>query len=594
MFNAIRTISIGRLLLALAVSVFLWAYVQFNVIQEVTATYNNIPLKVIYPSEQSNYIVLNQQTTIPGTINVDVSGTSDAVHNLIPTNINATLDLSSYTNDFNGSVKVMVSLKDKVDGVNQLTADPETIPVQIEQKITKTLPVQVVTSGTPPNYISIGQIQLDTTQVTITGPESQVAQVMTATVPVDVANYSSTTSFQRKIVLLDKNNQTVTSNDLTASPDSVKVTVPVQSEFDSKTVPIEVTTKGNPFAGYTVGSIDYSPRIITVYGPPSILANVKAVQTAPVDISGASTTLTATTTLQLPGGVTTPNTQDTSLQVSIDFVPLESQKLVFVPLEAQNLGDGYSIDPAYIPITVTLTAPADILQEVSANDVHASVDLSGKNAGHYSNLPVTLQVPSIGISTSLASPSSVSLTVIPPATPTPRPTATPTPVPLPTYTPTPFFIPHTATPTASPSPTIGPSTTPTGTPGGKTAATTTPVPTTPSVVIAPSSSAIERDLPNATTPISSSVPITPTVTPATTPSPPSVTPTVSSAIITNSLLLTPTVMLTTNTLSAGTTSIPATVQTVAPTVSTVILTALPLTPPRTVLFKASDRRYHII
>lgn len=569
MLNAIRTISVGRLLLALAVSIFLWTYIQLNVIQETTATYNEIPLKIIYPPEQS-FVVLHS-SQIPRTISVNVSGTSDAVHSLIPTNIIATLDLSSYQRDFNGSVKINVTLTDKVDGVNNLIPAPADVAVQIEQRVTKTLPLQVLSSGTPPSYISIGQIQSDTSDVTVTGPQSEVSQIVSATVPVNVSNYSSTTTFSDNVVLLDKNGHELVSDDVVPSPKSVKLTVPVQSEFDSKTVPIEVTTKGQPFAGYTVSSIDYSPRIVTIYGPPGTLINVQAVQTTPVDITGASTPLTATATLQLPGGVTTPSTENIALQVTINFMPLESQKLVFVPLEVQNLPTGYSVEPAYLPITVTLAAPANILQEVNPGDIHASVDLAGKTSGHYDNLPIVLQIPSIGIKTSAASPSSVSLTLIPPATATPRPLPTATPVPLPTYTPTPIYIPPTATPTASPT-TPPHTTTTTQTPVAKVETTPSPVPPSPAGVV-PSSSAIERVPP---TTISGG-----SLTPAATP-PSSTLPTATSSNVTPEILgTTPT--------AANSAPILVTVQITTPAVPSTTPSQLPVTPPKTLLFQTSHQ-----
>lgn len=467
-----KSISIGRFALALVLASFLWGYIQLTQFPETSATFPSVPLTVIKPP---NGLIVRSQ--IPNHVSVDVSGASDTIHGLNIENINAKLDLSKYTGPSTVNVPVKVN---PVDGVTFIS-HPETVAVQIEQEISKTLDISINLKGLPPDYIKVGQPTLGTDKVTLSGPKSVVDQVVSATVAIDISSATTEIDSQQKISLLDKNGLIVTDDQLVTDPATVTVKVPIQSQFNSRPVPVEVQTTGTPAPGYVVSAATSDPTLVTIFGLPDAVSKIKTVKTRPIDISGASRIVTATAQLEVPGGVAT---SIDNVRVTLTFTQLTDARVLIVPLEFQNLPSGYSVTPATIPVSVTLSGPLNILQQVQINDIHAFVDFTGKPDGKLDNLPVQLDVPSSV--QAKVEPTSVTLTLLLPPTPTPLPTATPRP--LPTYTPIPLptstHTPLPPTPTiSSPTPAAGAASNSAATATGR-APTSTPKPT-PAAVVEP-------------------------------------------------------------------------------------------------------------
>jgi YbbR domain-containing protein len=518
MLNLFKSMSVGRLALALVVALFMWGYIQITQFPESSGTFQGVYLSI---KNLPDGYILRHASQIPQTIKVSASGPADAIQRLSSNSINAILDFKDHT-DFTGDLKV--SFDKPPDGV-KFVADPETVAVQVEQKITKTLPVTYISKGSPASYSTVGEPTLNPTKVTIVGPKSVVDFAAKASVSVDISNYTGNVVLQSPVSISDINNQAITDTDLQVSPTNISVTLPVSSQFNSKPVPIEVVTQGSPASGFVPVSIKTDPTYVTITGLPSDINQVNTIKTTPVDINNASDVVTATTTLILPERVITNNSS--TVEVTLTFSTMGAQRLVVVPLEFKNMPSGFSVSPTEIPISVTLAGPVQMLGQVQISAVHASVDLSGKSEGQLVNLPVQVEVPP-DIQPK-ADPATVSLTLlaIPTAKPRPLPTFTPQPPtvvilpPAPTNTPTSNAK---SSPSISP-PTPSPSSTPPSAPTGVTitAALTTsagpsPKQDTPIATLTPIATTTDPNLATPTdiatsTPTSSSKSTLPQVTP---------------------------------------------------------------------------------
>ena len=82
------------------------------------------------------------------------------------------------------------------------------------------------------------------------------------------------------------------------------MTLPAQTTRGAKTVPVRYSIKGQPAAGYQIGSIQTTPASVNISGEADVLQNVTALETAPIDITDRRQTLVQDVPLIVPPGVT--------------------------------------------------------------------------------------------------------------------------------------------------------------------------------------------------------------------------------------------------------------------------------------------------
>jgi hypothetical protein len=258
----------------------------------------------------------------------------------------------------------------------------------------------------------------------------------------------------------------------------------VESLLRSKTVPVVVTQKGEPAAGYIAGYVTKNPAVVTISSfDRSVIEGSNAVdfvETEPVDISGATEKITTTTKL-IPKGNYTINTP-LEVRVTIDIAPAQATSSLIVPVKIEGLGSNLILDVSNSSVLVVLNGPLLDLQKINLDQIEAKVDLRGQDAGEL-RVPVQIATPT-GITVTNNPSIMVRLTRRPTPTPIP-PTVTPTPSVTPTApTVAPTTLPITPTPNVTETPSTGarnePVTTPSPTGAAGTGASLPAPPLTPS------------------------------------------------------------------------------------------------------------------
>src|SRR6185437_13112000 len=90
-----------------------------------------------------------------------------------------------------------------------------------------------------------------------------------------------------------------------------------------RTVAVVAQLRGNPADGYAVTSVLVAPPTITIQGAVPGLGDANSINTAPIDITGATSTLTRVIGLDLPLGVS--STTISTVTVSIYVAPLQGK-----------------------------------------------------------------------------------------------------------------------------------------------------------------------------------------------------------------------------------------------------------------------------
>jgi len=188
--------------------------------------------------------------------------------------------------------------------------------------------------------------------------------------------------------------------------------------------PIQVILAGSPAAGFEVASVAVDPLVIAVEGDADDLVPLEVADTAAVTVTGATSSVVAETTLELPDGVQALG--DVTVTVTVTLRPVTASRT----FDAGLLLVGALADRQYELSTdrvlVTIGGSIADLDRLSGIDLVLTLDVTGLEAGsHEVSVSANLQT---GLTLIGASPNPIIVTISPPPA-TPSPPASPSPSP---------------------------------------------------------------------------------------------------------------------------------------------------------------------
>ena len=282
-----------------------------------------------------------------GDVAVTLHGPQPAIAKLAQTDIHPVPDLGQA--DLGRNDVQNVALRVPLADQNVVAeTDPPTVPVRIEQIVTRSVTVQVRFANDPPAGFQPGSATMSSAEVKITGAQSLVASV--------AAVYATLRFGDTPI-------------DISASADAVAV---------------------------------------QIQGTPDKLVAVDRIDTAAIDVSGLNTNRSFRVPLLLPDGVSL--LQPTDATVGITVVPLSGTRpFPVVAVQATGVAAGLVAETDPSTVSVVVSGPTAALAALVATDVTATVDASGKGAGTY-QADVVLKVPA-GVTVISLEPIRVTLTM---------------------------------------------------------------------------------------------------------------------------------------------------------------------------------------
>ncbi len=333
-----------------------------------------------------------------------------------PDAVRAVLDLSGLSA---GVHKVNMQIQVSVRPVRIVSANPSSVTVSLEPLITRTLPLQSQLSGQPAIGFQAGDLTVDPQQVLLAGPQSIVSRVATVRVVVNITGIREGLDETVPIAALDQNNVPV--NDLTIQPESAHVTLPVTRQGGFRDLAVKVIVRGQVANGYRLDSISVTPPVVTVYSSNPDLVNALpgVVETQPLDLSEAKDNVTLRVPLNLPGGVSAVGDQTVVIQAGIS--PIQSSLTISgQQVEIAGLPSDLNAQVSPITVDVILSGPLPVLNTLSRQDVHVTVDVTGLAVGSYQLTP-TVQVLASNITVESLLPATVEVVLTPKTSPTTGP-----------------------------------------------------------------------------------------------------------------------------------------------------------------------------
>ena len=392
-----------RIVLSLLLALLLWSWVTSLTDPDGSRSASDMTVSTGIPPE--GLVV----PTTDLTASVVASGPQSVVNDLTTSSLALTLDLNGISQP--GSYTVDIEPVHRERFVTyQIT--PPTASIVVDTLDTSVVPLtpQQKDSGDQSGR-RIASVSLSSPEVTISGPHTVVSAITSAGVDIDTAGQTGTFTVRVGTYAVTNQGNRIDANSgsITISPPFVNANV--QLATAGKEVTILPNVMGNPASGFEQRITTTTPRTVVVDGPASALASLSYVGTTPVDISGATQTVSQSVAISgLPAGVhvTQPASGEVTIIVQIQQQNVD-QTLPSLPVQIAGLAPGLTaaVNPA--SVSIEIAASSQQIPSLVAGGIVVSVDVSGRGPGTYMLTP-NVSVPS-GVEWDTIAPAQVQVTV---------------------------------------------------------------------------------------------------------------------------------------------------------------------------------------
>ena len=370
------------------------------VLSESTATLQaNIPIDV--KGQPDETIILQELPPVTEVRYVSPSGTR-----AISSTFTASVDVSNITPG-SGPKSVPITVHSIDDRIDVIDFSPDFVTVQLEALIKRTIPV-TVDPGTIPEGLAIGDPTVDPTSVVVSGPASVVDTVVSAQAAPVIQASGLSVNQDLALVAIGRLGDPVSPVKL--EPNTARVEIPVFANLDSRVIPVSPVVTGTPAAGFEVATVTVEPTVVTVKGDADRLAALESVGTAPVSVSGASKTVTATAALDPPDEVAPLNVDEVTVTVTLRPVTATRNFETGYRFVGQENGLKYSAQVDRL--TVTIGGSAADLDRLDPATLVVDLEVGGLKPGT-TDVPVAIDLPP-GLNLVSADPAKVAVTVTAP------------------------------------------------------------------------------------------------------------------------------------------------------------------------------------
>lgn len=341
-------------------------------------------------------------------VSIRVRGNRSVVERLSSSNITATADLTQVV-DFNSSpVMVPVSVSAPGVGSEDITIIPSNIQISLEEMKSKDFVLNPTAGDTvPESGYEVGTMTANPEKITIRGSGSLIDKIDKVNAVVDVSGLSQDTDLSATIEIYDKNGDELTDSQmsyLTFSVDESNIKVHTVLYAVDTDVKLTAETYGDPAEGYEAGEITLTPDTIQVVGDADTLSAFRKAgneieitgESQAIDISGASADVSASVDITqfLPDGIRLASGISSTIVANVKILQYGSKSfsLDVNTISKNNLGEGLNAVMTDPELDIRVQGSSEALASLTADEIHASVDLSGKKEGSYT-VPVQITLP---------------------------------------------------------------------------------------------------------------------------------------------------------------------------------------------------------
>jgi YbbR domain-containing protein len=368
-----------RLIASLVLATLLWGWVSLVTDPEVTRSFG--PYTPDYEPLEGDLLLVG---SIPDVV-VRLTGPESVIEDVTIDEIAVSIDTSEIDEPNEYTLPIRVTAP---DGVRKRQAVPTSVKIFVERTQTAIFPLEPEVVDQPQNDPrQVGQLVPEVTEVTVTGPQSAVERVTQVRLPIEIGDRTRDFEAEFTPIALDQAGRTVA--EVAIAPDRVRVHVPISRR--GRSVAVIPQVQGVPAIGFEEVARTSIPSSVQVNGPPEVLASSVTVLTQPLDITGATDTVTERVPLDLtslPDGVEVVEPADGMVDVVVQIdqrgvnQALPDQEIVVV-----GLGQGLAASAEPETVAVTVVATQEQLEALEAGDIVVTVDVTGLEPGSHQLAP---------------------------------------------------------------------------------------------------------------------------------------------------------------------------------------------------------------
>ena len=301
--DLIRKENLLARVICLLVACGLWVYVMTdqNPIVE-----RNVEVRLQQMNLSSNMMVFNA----PNKVMVKVRGTRTKVSDNLENRITASLNLKSVTE---GQQTVPVKVSFASGDVVQVV--PSEVSVYVDTVSEKKVPVITRIVGAVSNDLTIGHSTITPAQVTLRGATHRIDKVNKVVAPIDVTDHSGDFQAESELVAVSDDGYDIPN--MKIIPERVMVHATMVSQMLSVDIPVQLVVSGELPKGVTVTKTEILPEKVRITAPPSLLKELKAINTKPVDVSKLAGSTAVAAELDLPEKVL-PEVRTVQIRLSVE------------------------------------------------------------------------------------------------------------------------------------------------------------------------------------------------------------------------------------------------------------------------------------
>lgn len=253
---------------------------------------------------------------------------------------------------------------------------PSESNVNLDQEITRDIPVRVVTNGSVAPTHRSGEPLADPEVITVTGPNSTVELIDEIKVSVFLDNSRESISVSRTPLFYNSADEIINVGRLSTSSESVNVTVEVEERANTGDIAISVDWTGDPADDHRLLGFETNPLNILVTGPPATIDTLRRnlIKTEQINITGLTEPRIFEVRLNLPDGVSRVD-GETPIVVTALIEPITTLDVVVVKPQVIGLADDFTATLLTDAVEVNVFGPLTALRSLDADEVRVEVDL---------------------------------------------------------------------------------------------------------------------------------------------------------------------------------------------------------------------------
>lgn len=378
-----------QVIASILVAVAIWVYVDVEKAPERTKTIRDIPVEFSGESTtlaDKNLMLLSGYDT---TVDLTIKGTKRELVKINKDNVRLVASTSSID-----SVGVHTLRWDVVypDGVQSSAlsvdwASKYKVTVTVGELYTKEVPVNCVVTGTVADGYFTGETVLDPTTLVLRGQRDDLLNVAYAKLTVDISDATRSVIQTESVQLYDNDDNPVDNSNIRTNASLIQAKVPV---LTTKEVSLAVELSGVPGSAGQSIKTTITPSSVRLIGEADVLENIDEIVLATLYIEDLDIWQQNSYVVTAPDGTWLANSNEVAT-VEITMEGIEEKTVTVDTFSYTNVPSGLYAE-VQDTLDVRLWGLSEVLAELKADAITATVDLSSVTETGSCRVPVTVTV----------------------------------------------------------------------------------------------------------------------------------------------------------------------------------------------------------